>query len=231
MHSERETKKARNLLNGDMFATFCTLYYAPPISPNDLITMKILLEAVHKNLTEEPLNGAFGMSRVALPHGKNPIKEPTASAYRGFKLGYRSGIFAYPTVPRKTTSGFTELLPKWYLGEIPVGERSRSNSFNPIQLLNEVIEPSFRFQLKSPKESQYRSIKVSNGWIYQVMTKKVFATSDSCLKCHSLKKPSDPIAVIGLVRTSWPMVKKIKSKARLERERKLRQEFLRSKLY
>lgn len=164
-----------------------------------------VLDAVHARLKEEPRDGKFGLSRAILPHGREPSKTALGDAFRNLKTGYRPGIFARALVPKKGSKMAQSGL--WYLGTIPAGAISSKVSLSPTQLESQVIAPVLK-TLASSKENQiFQSPKASTGWKYEVLARKVFPTSASCSKCHVIASSKEPMAVIGIARTSWPPTK------------------------
>ncbi len=174
--------------------------------PKDFGDMKLVLDAVHAAVKQNPTDGKFGMARVSLPH-KQPMGSSTINgAFRNLKSGHRMGIFGRSTVPR--SSQHPQMLTSWYMGEIPGGYISTNKFFDTRDLDSEIILPAVRRTLASKKSDEFQVITASPGWKYEVATRKVFSTGPACMKCHKVDKPGSPIAIIGIARTTWPKAKK-----------------------
>lgn len=175
--------------------------------PEPLATeLKVILDAVHASLKQEPRDGKFGMTRVLLPHNRPLDKSILGQAWRKAKKGYRLGVFSRPLVKMKP--GVKPIgRMSWYMGDIPTGVVSRREVFSPDKLQLEVIDPAVKRLNASAQREDARVVKTSVGWKYDVVTRKVFATGPSCLRCHNAPSAASPIAIIGVTRTPWPPTK------------------------
>ena len=188
-----------------MTAMFCSLIASQLPLPRDYREMQTVLDAVHAAVKQDPTDGRFGMYRVTLPHHTPMSKSTLTGAYHDIKVGYRTGIFARSTMPLLENKGL--LRTSWYMGVIPTGIISSQKQYDYRELDSEVIVPAVEKLLSTSKKEMFGTYKTSPGWIYEVAARKVFSTGPSCLKCHQLDKPTAPIAVIGIARTTWPKTK------------------------
>lgn len=183
---------------------FCTapiilaLAQGSPTPLNDKSNAELFLSAFETFLGVAPDDGRFGISRLPTIHRATKIADASEIHFKymreqNYVAAFTFGRFdqselRYSTMPSYYKLDFPD---SWYTGT--------RDGYNKESDIIQVTAKSVATEhFKSKRKDQIHKFKYS-GHDALMYTKKVFATNEKCLTCHTEVKKGQPIGIIGLI--------------------------------
>lgn len=165
------------------------------------------LDEVHDILREEPSDGRFGLSRLPTVHGRQyfddrkPREKACVEAWQGLAIGNALALKALGNFDDKGVSQDSRQMSGHYtLNHVPfsveAGNADAENEWHRHWAPGMATDLYNSRRNIATQEFTYGKHKAT------VVMRKVFPSSDSCLKCHTDVKKGKPIGILALLRVS-----------------------------
>lgn len=161
------------------------------------------MDAFSERMIGTPTDGDFGMRRLPAIHIRellrhHDVSEPLAAISKDHYFG----VFATGVIKDGVPSRFNTQSGYWNLEQMPwewYGSM-RAAYDSEAAFVPKYLNPAASKLLKMKRQQAHFEEPFVGGRRVVIEARKIFASSDACLKCHADVKRGEPIGVIGLAR-------------------------------
>ncbi|MEI7576719.1 MAG: hypothetical protein WCK51_07490 [Armatimonadota bacterium] len=193
--------KGTLLLAGSLGIVFGATIASPPGQSQDHVQR--FVDGFAKFMSERPEDGRFGISRLPSIHNRQVANtHGVPEAFQTLSKDHYLGVFALGKFKNGVPERFNTQGAYWDLEETPsewFGSIRAAYDANSA-FVNKYLKPAAGSLLKMKRnQARFEETYVGNHKVV-IEARKIFASDDSCYKCHADTQKGQPIGIIGLAR-------------------------------